>query len=96
MCLQNGRWEDNVNVTQCINMELVSLDNQAANVLSTFLRRNATTAAALIEVQAISLELTTITKTSDIPLVPNDISTSNNVLNSLIRLVCIQMCLNAQ
>ena len=40
------------------------------------------------EVQQVSNELTTLTNTSEKRLVPNDINSTNDVLNKLIRLVC--------
>ena len=87
-CSENGQWENDteINVTQCTNMELMSLNDQAEVVLNTF-ESNNITVFAISRVQAISENLTTLTNTSDRPLVPNDINTTNNVLTSLIRSV---------
>ena len=67
-------------------MELLLL-NDRANELEDLLRNsnNIVDPSVLSEVQAISEELAILTDTPDRPLVPNDLNTSNSVLNTLIR-----------
>jgi len=85
-CVQDNQWDNNINVTQCNTVELVLL-NDRANDLGDTLRNNNNiiNRDVLIEVQAISEELTILTDTPDTPLVPNDLSTTNSILNDLIR-----------
>ncbi|XP_065894114.1 uncharacterized protein [Dysidea avara] len=94
-CLQNGQYDDNIDVTQCRNMELVSLNDRAIQSAE-ILRNNTnndtmdlTVIFDINEVQIISEELTILTNTSGRPLVPNDLNTSNSVLSSLISVMSI-------
>ena len=85
-CLQDNQWDDNINLTLCNSMELLLLKDRA-NELEDLIRNNNNiiNPSVLSEVQAISEELTMLTDTPDRPLLPNDLKTSNSVLNNLIR-----------
>ncbi|XP_065895642.1 uncharacterized protein [Dysidea avara] len=89
-CLQDDQWDNNINVTQCNTVELLLL-NDRANELEDLLRNsnNIVDPSVLSEVQAISEELAILTDTPDRPLVPNDLNTSNSVLNTLISILSL-------
>ncbi|XP_065894058.1 uncharacterized protein [Dysidea avara] len=89
-CLQDDQWDNNINVTQCNTVESLLL-NDRANELEDLLRNNNNTIDpnVLSEVQAISEELAILTDTPDRPLVPNDLNTSNSVLNTLISILSL-------
>jgi len=67
-------------------VELVLLNNRS-NDLENMLKNNNNTidSDVLSEVQAISEELTILTDTPNTSLVPNDLNTTNNILDDLIR-----------
>ena len=85
-CLQDNQWDDNIDVTQCRTVELMILSNQVDS-LEYIIRDNNNTVDndVLSDAQAIGEELTILTDAPDRPLLPNDLNTSNSILNGLIR-----------
>ena len=90
-CLHNGEWDVAIDVSQCHTVELALLDNRV-NELQSILNantgngtRNLTVMFDIVEVQIASEELTMLTDTSLGPILPNDLNTTNDILNTLIR-----------
>lgn len=85
-CLQDNQWDDNINVTLCSTMELMILSNEVDNLEDIIRNNNNTVDSDLLsDAQSIGEELTILTNTPDRPLVPNDLNTSNSILNGLVR-----------
>ena len=92
-CLPNGQWDVAIDVSQCHTVELTLLDNRV-NELQTILdanmgngTRNLTVMFDIVEVQIASEELVMLTDTSLGPVLPNDLNTTNDILDALIRYV---------
>ena len=92
-CLPNAEWDVAINVSQCHTVELTLLDNRA-NELQEILNaninngtRNLTVMFDITEVQVVGEELTILTDTSLGPILPNDLNTTNDILDALIRCV---------
>jgi len=90
-CLPNAEWDITINVSQCHTVELVLLDDRV-NELQSILNantdngtRNLTVMFDIMEVQVVSEELTMLTDTSLGPILPNDLNTTNDILDTLIR-----------
>ena len=94
ICFQNALWDTFVNVTQCQSIELMVLSNildENQDILSNNINteiRNMTVLFDIREVEAISVDVSDLTNVST-AIVPNDINTTNNIVNSLIRYVRI-------
>ena len=85
-CLQDNQWDDNIDVTLCSTMELMILSNEVDNLEDIIRNNNNTVDSDLLsDAQSIGEELTILTNTPDRPLVPNDLNTSNSILNGLVR-----------
>ena len=90
-CLANAQWDVAIDVSQCHTVELTLLDNRV-NELQGILNantdngtRNLTVMFDIMEVQIVSEELTVLTDTSLGPILPNDLNTTNDILDTLIR-----------
>ena len=81
-----------INVTQCQSIELTILNNilfENQNILNNNTNNNtrdATVVFDITEIEAVSRDASDITNVST-GIVPNDISTTNNIINSLIRYI---------
>ena len=94
-CLLNAEWDAAIDVSQCHTVELTLLDNRI-NELETILNdnmdngtRNLTVMFDIMEVQVVSEELVILTDTSQGPILPNDLNTTNDILNVLIEYVLL-------
>ena len=89
-CLSNAEWDLSINVTQCHTVEFMLLDDRAhelqeiLNANTANGTRNLTIMFDVAEVQFVSEELTVLTGASMGPLLPNDLSTTNEILDTLI------------
>ena len=87
-CLSNGEWDEAVNVSQCYTIEMISL-NDRVNELQEILNVNTNNYTIdvfdIMEMQAVSDELTMTTDTSLRPILPSDLSTTNNILSTIIE-----------
>ena len=90
ICLQDAMWDTFINVTQCQSIELMVLSNildENQDILANNLNnetRDMTVLFDIREVEAISVDVSNLTNVST-AIVPNDIHTTNNIVNSLIR-----------
>ena len=90
-CLPNAEWDVAIDVSQCHTVELTLLDNRVNELQSILVAntdngtRNLTIMFDIIEVQIASEELTVLTDTSLGPILPNDLNTTNDILDTLIR-----------
>ena len=85
-CLRDNQWDDNIDVTQCRTVELIILSNQVNNLEDIIrVNNNTVNSDVLSDAQDIGEELAVLTDTPDRPLLPNDLNTSNSILNGLIR-----------
>ena len=89
-CVGNNSWAA-PNVSQCRNTELMTLQTQARNLLQTF---NVTTNFPQLLI-SITAEIRDMINTT-IPILPNDISVIINILETILRYVCLQICLMYQ
>ena len=94
-CLLNAEWDVVIDVSQCHTVELTLLDNRI-NELETILNdntdngtRNLTVMFDIMEVQIVSEELVILTDTSQGPILPNDLNTTNDILDVLIEYVLL-------
>ena len=89
-CLENGVWDETTNISLCENNELsvlrdiVSEQNEilANNTNTTMM--DLTELFDINEVQAVSEELSILTDTP-FAIVPNDLSTTNIVIETVVR-----------
>lgn len=90
-CLENAEWEMTTNVSQCYTVETVELNNRAKelhNILNNNINNNTvdyTTEFDIMDVKMVSDELAELTRNTGNPILPNDLSASNNIVNTLIR-----------
>ena len=90
-CLENAEWEMTINVSQCHTVEIVMLNDRANELRSTLdsnmnsISRDLTILFDITEVQVVSDELAMITNATEGPIIPNDLNTTNNIVNTLIR-----------
>ena len=90
-CLENAEWDMTINVSQCHTVEILMLSDRA-NELQSILSdntnngtRDLTTTFDIMEVQVVSDELAMLTNNTGSALLPNDLDTTNNIVNTLIR-----------
>ena len=82
-----------INITQCQSVELIALNDvldENLDILNNNINNNKRDLTILFdikEVELISRDVTDLTNVST-TIVPNDISTTNDIVNSLIRYVC--------
>ena len=92
-CFQNNEWDMVINITQCQSVELMALNDvldENLDILNNNINNNKRDLTILFdikEVELISRDVTDLTNVST-TIVPNDISTTNDIVNSLIRYVC--------
>lgn len=90
-CLPHAEWDVAINVSECHTVEFVLLDdrvNELQGILNANVdnsTRNLTVMFDITEVQVVSQELTMLTNASIGPLLPNDLNTTNDILDVLIR-----------
>ena len=90
-CLPNTEWDVAINVSQCHTVELTLLDyrvNELQEILDANMdngTRNLTVMFDIMEVQAVSEELAMLTDVSLGPILPNDLNTTNDILDMIIR-----------
>ena len=92
-CSEDGVWDENTNIDQCQNIELIVLDDvisEELEILANTLVMDFSTPFDIIEVQEVSEELSLLTATS-FAILPNDLSTSNDIVKSITRSVKLQM-----
>ena len=92
LCFQNTEWDIVINITQCQSIELIMLNNilnEHQEILDSNTNNNTRDLTVLFdvtEVKSVSKEVNDLTNISN-GIVPNDIVTTNNIVNSLIRYV---------
>ena len=92
-CLSNAEWDVAINVSQCHTVEYTLLDdrvNELQEILDANMdngTRNLTVMFDIMEVQVVSEELTMLTDVSQGPILPNDLNTTNDILETLKRFV---------
>lgn len=80
-----------IDVTQCQTVEFMLLDDRVQQLEDTLNAntdngtRNLTVMFDVMEVQFVSEELSVITAASVGPILPNDLSTTNDILNTMIK-----------
>ena len=80
-----------INVSQCHTVEIVKLSDRVSelnDILSSNTNdssRDLTIIFDITEVQIISDELAMLTNETEKPILPNDLDTTNNIVNTLIR-----------
>ena len=73
-------WDTVINVTECLSAGLDMLNERVENILNS-------TIVNITDLSAVSRDLSIITNTSGTTaIVPEDLNTTNSILNSLIRL----------
>lgn len=84
-------WDITTDVSQCYTVELVVL-NDHANELHYILNDNTnnntrvlTTEFDITEVKFVSDDVTKIIKNTESPILPNDLTMTNDIVNTLIR-----------
>ena len=93
-CLENSVWDTFVNVALCQSIELMELNNiisENQNILNSNTNngtRDLTVLFDIREVEAVSADVSDLTNMST-AIVPNDMNTTNNIVNSLIRYIII-------
>ena len=81
ICYQNGSWDALINVNECQSAELDVLYEKVEDLSNSVVIN-------IADLSAISTELSDITNTSGITATrPENLNTTNNILNILIRLV---------
>lgn len=91
-CLDNGEWDMTINVTQCHTVEVIMLRDRVSelnNILNNNTNNGSRDLTALFditEVKVVSDELTILTNKSEDPILPNDLTTTNEIVTTLIRL----------
>ena len=92
VCFQNAVWDTFINVTQCQSIELMVLNNilgESQDILNSNINndtRDLTILFDIREVEAVSVDVSDLTNVST-AIVPNDINTTNNIVDTLIRYV---------
>ena len=87
-CLPNAEWDEAVNVSQCYTIEMISLNdrvNELQEILNANINNYTLNLFDIMEMQAVSDELAMITNTSLRPILPSDLPTINNILNTIIE-----------
>ena len=87
-CLPNAEWDEAVNVSQCYTIELISLNdrmNELQEILNVNTNNYTIDLSDIMEMQAMSDELVMTTDTSPRPILPSDLDTTNNILNTIIE-----------
>ena len=94
-CSQYSEWDTVIDVTQCQSIELMALNdvlNDNLDILNDNTNnstRDLTIMFDITEVESISRDVTDLTTNVSTPILPNDIRTTNDIVNSLIRYVCM-------
>ena len=92
VCFENSVWDSFVNVTLCQSIELMVLNNiinENQNILNSNTNndiRDLTVLFDIREVEAASADVSDLTNVLT-AIVPNDINTTNNIVDSLIRYI---------
>ena len=90
LCYENAVWDMFINVTLCQSIELMVLNtilDESRAILDSNTNndtRNLTVLFDITEVEAVSIEVADLTNVST-AIVPNDINTTNDIVESLIR-----------
>ena len=87
-CLSNAEWDEVVNVSQCYTIELIPLNdrmNELQEIFNANMDNYTIDLSDIMEMQAMSEELVMTTDTSSRPILPSDLNTTNNILNTIIE-----------
>ena len=90
-CLDNAEWDMTIDVSQCYTVEISMLSDRATELESILNdninsdSRDLTILFDITEVKGVSDELVMLTNNSESAILPNDLDTTNNIVNTLIR-----------
>ena len=87
-CLPNAEWDEAVNVSQCYTIEMISLNDRVSElqeILNTNMNNYTIDLFDIMEMQAVTDEVAMTTNTSLRPILPSDLATINNILNTIIE-----------
>ena len=87
-CLPNSEWDEAVNVSQCYTIEMISLNDRVSElqeILNANMNNYMIDMFDIMEMQAVIDEVAMTTNTSLRPILPSDLATINNILNTIIE-----------
>lgn len=95
-CQNSNSWDQFINVSECSSVQLVELQHHAVELKNSFIFDEVSDILTyLAELNNVSEDTTTFVSTlqEQGPILPNDLNTTNNILDAIIWLVSYSNCL---